>query len=699
MGILTTPDKEKIKRTIPKASNKIIDATVARLYIAYPDPTKWVYTGLMGAIALVDDLVGHTFFLKLVDITGHRGVLWDQELYVDFEYNQDRKFFHTFEIEDCLVGLLFEDTNDATHFYKRVTHRQKHGSSATVKNKNAIALKERVEPKGHNTPGPRGEYMDVNTAQRQRRAKGVLYYDDVPPPEWRSLYAELESAGITEDMIVDNRQFIKDYIAQQGGPLVGLEPPVPRKYQKAHEKAVAIDKEDTTSIPESRPSMKHKKAPPPPPLAHQSSPSVAASSNQSVNSSTPEAESSPTPTPAPEPAPAEPVKRVFRVPPASAIPPPVRTASTASNERPLPTPPSQQQQQQQQQPLYQPPQPTSPDTQRKYNVPPPLANTVHKVPPPFQPSQAQQSPHNAPAPPPRGGVQPPAPPARGNAPPPPPRANHSVPSNGPAPPPRASPMAPSGTGANGAHPPPAPPPRASRGAAPPPPPPRSLAAHPNNSPQVPPRNAFLQQPTQPQQQQQQQPQPQPTTPAPPALQPRPMAVPPPTQQPQAQPYGQTAVPAPPPPPLAQQQQQQQQQQQPQAQDYGQSAASAPPPPPPPPAMPPMSTGATPAPPAPNMSSGTFTESTGDAGRDALLSSIRGAGIGSLKKTDKSQLEKPSVILQEAKGEPVQSNDASGAAGGSAPGAPPASLADALSVALNKRKGKVAHSDDEDDDEW
>lgn len=116
MGILTTQDKEKIKRTIPKASNKIIDATVARLYIAYPDPTKWVYTGLMGAIALVDDLVGHTFFLKLVDITGHRGVLWDQELYVDFEYNQDRKYFHTFEIEDCLVGLLFEDTNDASHF-------------------------------------------------------------------------------------------------------------------------------------------------------------------------------------------------------------------------------------------------------------------------------------------------------------------------------------------------------------------------------------------------------------------------------------------------------------------------------------------------------------------------------------------------------------------------------------------------------
>ena len=92
--------------------------------------------------------------------------------------------------------------------------------------------------------------MDVNTAQRQRRAKGVLYYDDVPPPEWRSLYAELEAAGITEDMIADNRQFIKDYISQQGGPLVGLEPPIPRKFQRKHEieHSMAIAEPLTVSI-------------------------------------------------------------------------------------------------------------------------------------------------------------------------------------------------------------------------------------------------------------------------------------------------------------------------------------------------------------------------------------------------------------------------------------------------------------------
>ncbi|OBA19479.1 WH1-domain-containing protein [Metschnikowia bicuspidata var. bicuspidata NRRL YB-4993] len=209
MGILTTQDKEKIKRAVPKASNKIIDATVAQLYVAYPDHTQWTATGLMGAVALVDDLVGHTFFLKLVDITGARGVVWDQELYVDFQYHQDRTFFHTFETDDCLAGLLFEDTHDAAHFHKRVAARHKHASRPTANNKNAVALKDRMPPP-QPRPGNRGEYVDAATGQRTRRARGVLYYDGQPPPEWRLLYAELAAAGISEDMIAENRLFIKE---------------------------------------------------------------------------------------------------------------------------------------------------------------------------------------------------------------------------------------------------------------------------------------------------------------------------------------------------------------------------------------------------------------------------------------------------------------------------------------------------------
>lgn len=84
--------------------------------------------------------------------------------------------------------------------------------------------------------------------------------------------------------------------------------------------------------------------------------------------------------------------------------------------------------------------------------------------------------------------------------------------------------------------------------------------------------------------------------------------------------------------------------------------------------------------------GSFAETTGDAGRDALLASIRGAGgIGALRKVDKSQLDKPSVLLQEARGESASPPAAAG--NGGTAGGPPASLADALAAALNKRKLK------------
>ena len=68
-SILSEDDKETVKRAVPKQSNKIHAVAVVRLYVAYPNRSKWTYTGLQGAVVLCNDLVGHTFWLKLVDIS------------------------------------------------------------------------------------------------------------------------------------------------------------------------------------------------------------------------------------------------------------------------------------------------------------------------------------------------------------------------------------------------------------------------------------------------------------------------------------------------------------------------------------------------------------------------------------------------------------------------------------------------------
>ena len=67
--MLSDSDKETVKRTIPKSANKIQAVAVARLYVAYPNRQRWVYTGLQGAAVLANDLVGNTYWIKLVDIS------------------------------------------------------------------------------------------------------------------------------------------------------------------------------------------------------------------------------------------------------------------------------------------------------------------------------------------------------------------------------------------------------------------------------------------------------------------------------------------------------------------------------------------------------------------------------------------------------------------------------------------------------
>jgi len=68
-SILSEEDKQTVKRTVPKPSNKILAVAVAKLYVAYPNRSRWTYTGLQGAAVLANDLVGNTFWIKLVDVS------------------------------------------------------------------------------------------------------------------------------------------------------------------------------------------------------------------------------------------------------------------------------------------------------------------------------------------------------------------------------------------------------------------------------------------------------------------------------------------------------------------------------------------------------------------------------------------------------------------------------------------------------
>jgi len=113
MPALTPEEKLKIKNSIPESSNKIFCAALSRIFYAHPDPSRWSYAGLEGAVVLAKDKTRNSMVLKLVDIDGTRGVIWEHELYSDFKLYQDRSFFHSFagDVSGCLDVLLNQGTD------------------------------------------------------------------------------------------------------------------------------------------------------------------------------------------------------------------------------------------------------------------------------------------------------------------------------------------------------------------------------------------------------------------------------------------------------------------------------------------------------------------------------------------------------------------------------------------------------------
>lgn len=109
---LNSDEKARIKNVVPPSSSKIFFAALARIYYAYPQPNKWSYTGLQGALVFCKDTNTNVLQFKMVDLDGTRGVIWEHELYEGFQLNQDRAFFLSFP-GDVRLSLSCESIQSA----------------------------------------------------------------------------------------------------------------------------------------------------------------------------------------------------------------------------------------------------------------------------------------------------------------------------------------------------------------------------------------------------------------------------------------------------------------------------------------------------------------------------------------------------------------------------------------------------------
>ncbi|GAA6022846.1 hypothetical protein JCM11491_007016, partial [Sporobolomyces phaffii] len=375
---LTSSEKSLIKKHGPTgAGDKIHAAAIGRIYYAYPDPAKWSYSGISGAVAFGWGQSGG--WLKVIDLAGTRGNIWQHGIVEDIAYYQDRTFFHTFPSDDCMIGIAFSSESEASELFKKISNRHKYaakyssssggGSSSSAAIKSPSKSKKK---KGGIDKSMIGAPSGFSHVAHMGFDSEKGFTSNNIDPSWERLLTQLESQGISRSQILKNETFIRNYVEGSGGPDAATAAPTGPAFAP---RAPASNR-----APAPPPPASSKRVPPPAPPSR-------TPGGHTVKRKPPPAPASRNSVAPPPPPPAPPARG--NVPP----PPPPAPPARGSNIPP----------------------------------PPPLPPTRGGVPPPPPPPPTRGAPGGAPPPPP-----PPPPPAGGRpgAPPPPPPPPHAAAAGG-----------------------------------------------------------------------------------------------------------------------------------------------------------------------------------------------------------------------------------------------------------------------------
>ncbi|KAI8067939.1 hypothetical protein BC940DRAFT_367252 [Gongronella butleri] len=496
-ALVTAEDKNKVRRTLP--NTKIYAATVARLYVAYPNPHKWAYANIWGAIAFLKDKKTHSLYFRIIDLINHRGVVWEQELYDGFQLDKQTPFFFTFASDEYMAGLSFCDEQDASVFYDKVKTRE---TNVPAKKK-----KKKKETSGKKPNRGKLDKSQIGLPSEFRHVGHIGYTPgkgfsvEKTDSEWNAIFDQLQSLGISAEEINENQDFIKDFVQQRGGPAAAGPPMMPKRPASR----VAPPPPPPTRRGHAPKPVGGRRPPPPPPPSRRTAPPPPPARSPAV----PATPARPTMSPPAPPAPPMPqVAPQRHVPPPPAMAPPAPPPAPAAlhrdasqdefydaydepqhDESPVASPPAKSNNPYRagapSVPIPPPPPPAQQNHYDAYDDAYPddeieeendyTAHAPVQPPPPVPPMPPQQPQRpTPPAPPPLPGRRPTA---RGPAPPPPPMPRRD---NAPPPPPLPP------TRRAGAPPPPPPPQPAAAGGAPPPPPPPPPVGGPGVPPPPPP---------------------------------------------------------------------------------------------------------------------------------------------------------------------------------------------------------------------
>lgn len=143
-SLLTRDENEQVFKMFDYKCQSLSTAIVQLFYTQSPDHVHWVKKDT-GVMCFIKDNNRRNYFFRMYCLNRCK-LIWEQELYVNFEYKCAENYFHMFEIDDCIAGLNFASENEALTMKNVIMEklaikrqrREERRSRSSLQNKSAI---------------------------------------------------------------------------------------------------------------------------------------------------------------------------------------------------------------------------------------------------------------------------------------------------------------------------------------------------------------------------------------------------------------------------------------------------------------------------------------------------------------------------------------------------------------------------------
>ncbi|XP_067443539.1 actin nucleation-promoting factor WASL isoform X1 [Thunnus thynnus] len=121
MSDLLTIREKGVISTLLKPQHELIKSTVAQVLVAKENQDGGPGWSCLdcGVVCLIEDQSVHSYFLHLYCVKRAK-LLWEQEIYIPFEYTATNAFFHTFPADSHQAGFNFANEAEAEEFHLAV---------------------------------------------------------------------------------------------------------------------------------------------------------------------------------------------------------------------------------------------------------------------------------------------------------------------------------------------------------------------------------------------------------------------------------------------------------------------------------------------------------------------------------------------------------------------------------------------------